>query len=41
MKLPDSHPHTVNNEFQFIKIQDFLKIGPDKIMSTDKLKEIH
>ena len=40
MNLSDSHPHTVNNEFQFIKIQEFLKIGTDKIMSTDKLKEI-
>lgn len=40
MKFPDSHPHTVNNEFQFIKIQEFLKIGTDKILTTDKLKEI-
>ena len=35
MKLPGSNPHTVNNEFQFIKMQEFLKIA-DKIMSTDK-----
>ena len=38
MKLPDSLPYTVNNEFQFIKIQEFLKIGADKIMSTDKIE---
>ena len=36
MKLPDSHPNTVNNEFQFIKMPEFLNIGADKIMSTDK-----
>ena len=35
MKLPGSNPHTVNIEFQFIKMQEFLKIA-DKIMSTDK-----